>query len=720
MSDKHHGWKTLRLKIQGMHCANCEVLIERKFKKISGIRRIRASHATGVADVTHYGELDIEALQSAVEDGGYVVSVADRQVAGHPAESRNSNRDYLEIGAVFLILVGLYMVLTQLEILPDRLAIPNTIGYGLAFAIGVVASLSTCMAVTGGLLVAVAAKYNEAAAEFSGAQRFKPHIYFNAGRIISYTLLGGVIGALGSTFTLSPEWSGLLMIVASALMIALGLQMLKLFPALNVLHLRMPKFFAHAIHDLSQKDVKGGAFILGASTFFLPCGFTQALQLYVLAKGSFGTGALIMLAFSLGTLPALVSLSALSSFARGSVQRYFLKFAGVAVVLLGLLNIQSGLTLTAIASNTGGAAAIGSAAKQASEQAKQPADQPLPVVDGKQILDMKVVGYTYEPHRFTVVQGIPVEWRIDAQRAAGCGRFLIAPRAGVRKLLPAGPTVITFTPQEPGEIRFNCSMGMMTRGSGITVVSNTKEIASAPVIPAKATTPAPPQPFSSDQRGEIERLTREYLLQHPEVLQEALAELERRQQLTEAEQRRATVKEHAPAIFDSRRQVVLGNPQGDVTLVEFFDYNCGYCKRALSDMLDLLKSDPKLKVVLREFPVLGDPSVEAARVAIGVRMQDDSSKKYLEFHQKLLGSRGQADRARALAVAKEIGLDMARLERDMASPEVKTTLEENFKLADAIGLTGTPSYVVGSEVVIGALGVEALERLINAARTKAD
>src|SRR6266851_8455948 len=159
------------------------------------------------------------------------------------------------------------------------------------------------------------------------------------------TFLGGAIGALGSTFTMSPEASGILMILASLIMIVLGLQMLNLFPWLKQLQPKMPKFLAHKIHDLSEKEVKGGAFVLGASTFFFPCGFTQALQLYVLAKGSFTIGALTMLAFALGTLPALLSLSMVSSLATGMFQRYFLKLAGAAVVLLGIFNIESGLTL---------------------------------------------------------------------------------------------------------------------------------------------------------------------------------------------------------------------------------------------------------------------------------------------------------------------------------------------------------------------------------------
>jgi protein-disulfide isomerase len=233
-------------------------------------------------------------------------------------------------------------------------------------------------------------------------------------------------------------------------------------------------------------------------------------------------------------------------------------------------------------------------------------------------------------------------------------------------------------------------------------------------LPAAA--PAQTQSFSADQRSEIERIVKEYLLSHPELLQDVMSELEKRQALADAVKHRAGVKEHSAALFTSPRQVTLGNPQGDVTVVEFFDYNCGYCKRAMSDMLDLLKDDGKVKFVLKEFPVLGEGSVQAAQVAAAVRMQDKTGKKYLEFHQKLLGGRGQADRTRALAAAKDVGLDVARIEKDMASDEVKATLEESFKLADALGLNGTPSYVVGSDVVVGAVGLKTLKEKVNSAR----
>jgi protein-disulfide isomerase len=224
------------------------------------------------------------------------------------------------------------------------------------------------------------------------------------------------------------------------------------------------------------------------------------------------------------------------------------------------------------------------------------------------------------------------------------------------------------------------------------------------------------QSFSDTQRGDIETIVRNYLLAHPEVLEEAMTELSKRQTAAEAAKHEASVATNAEAIFNSPRGVVLGNKDGDVTFVEFFDYNCGYCKRAMADMLDLMKTDSKLKVVLKEFPVLSQGSVEAAQVAVAVRMQDPSGKKYLDFHQKLLNGRGPADKARAIAAAKEAGLDTARIEKDLASPEVRATIEENFKLAEAMGMNGTPSYVIGKQVVIGAVGLDALKEKIGLAR----
>jgi protein-disulfide isomerase len=228
--------------------------------------------------------------------------------------------------------------------------------------------------------------------------------------------------------------------------------------------------------------------------------------------------------------------------------------------------------------------------------------------------------------------------------------------------------------------------------------------------------PVQAQAFSEVQRSEIERIIRDYFLRNPEVLPEVIAELEKRQAAADVEKLRAAVKMNEKLLFSSPRQVTIGNVQGDVTLVEFFDYNCGFCRRALADKLALMKSDANLKVVLKEFPVLGPASVEAAQVATAVRMQDRSGKKYLEFHQKLLTGRGQADRGRAMAVAREVGLDVARLEKDLASEEVRASLAESVDLAEKLGLNGTPSYVIGTEVVVGAVGCAALKEKISVAR----
>ena len=233
--------------------------------------------------------------------------------------------------------------------------------------------------------------------------------------------------------------------------------------------------------------------------------------------------------------------------------------------------------------------------------------------------------------------------------------------------------------------------------------------AAAVAIAAFSAGTAHAQSFTPQQRGEIETIIREYFIKHPEMIEEL-------QTLAQTEKMKRVITEHKDVLLNSPRQVTLGNPKGDVTLVEFFDYNCGYCKRALDDMMTLLKNDPNLRIVLKEMPVLSQGSMEAAQVAAALTMQDKSGKRYLDFHQRLLGGRGQADKARALAVAKDVGVDMTRLEKDMTSPEVKAALEESFKLAEAFSIQGTPSYVIGNEVLVGAVGLKELQSKINSAR----
>jgi len=224
------------------------------------------------------------------------------------------------------------------------------------------------------------------------------------------------------------------------------------------------------------------------------------------------------------------------------------------------------------------------------------------------------------------------------------------------------------------------------------------------------------EPVADGKRSEFDRMLKEYLTEHPEAIQDALDLLASRKAAAKAEQQKSTIKASSRELFSSPRQVTLGNRAGDVTLVEFFDYNCGFCKRALADLLELMNNDPKLKVVLKEYPILGPDSVEAARVAVAVRMQDAGGGRYLAFHRKLLENRGHNDKARALAAAEEAGLDMARLERDVASEEVTKSLDESMRLGKALAINGTPGYVVGERVIVGALGERVLKDSIAAVR----
>lgn len=481
MNNQH--LKKVKLKIHGMHCASCEVLIERKFKKLAGIEKVHVNHASGRAEIIYSQEPNIHQLNNLIKEDGYYVSLwNDRNnSASNAIVHKNTIRDYFQIGWIFLIVVALYYILKQFDFLPS-LSISERMSYGLIFLIGLFAAVSSCIAVVGGLLLAIAGKYNETHPDLTGIQKFKPHIYFNIGRVVGYTVFGAAVGALGSVITLSPRANGYLMVLVSVVMLMLGFQLLHLFPGLQRFSLKMPKFISHKIHNLSTKESKGTPSILGASTFFLPCGFTQALQLYVLANGDWKVGALTMLTFSLGTLPALLSLSAISSFVKGVFQRHFLRFAGVLIVLLSVFNLNNGLTLAGY--NITPIFTLGSNAGQSNAPAVQ-------IVDGKQIVEMKVSGYTYTPNKFTVVEGVPVEWQIDGGQAAGCGKVIVMPSLGLSKYMsPQGITTITFTPKRTGEIPFNCSMGMMTRGSGFTVIANKTGIVGAN-IESPADTPVP-------------------------------------------------------------------------------------------------------------------------------------------------------------------------------------------------------------------------------------
>jgi protein-disulfide isomerase len=230
---------------------------------------------------------------------------------------------------------------------------------------------------------------------------------------------------------------------------------------------------------------------------------------------------------------------------------------------------------------------------------------------------------------------------------------------------------------------------------------------------ALAGAPAHSEEFSPSQKSEIESIIKNYLLQKPEVLRDAIAELDAREKLAEAKARDAVVGDLAGPLYRVENQAVIGNPNGKITLIEFFDYNCGYCKRALGDLARLMKDNPDLRVILRDLPILSQGSVDAAHVANAASIQFKGDK-FWEFHQRLLGSRGQVGKAEALAVAKELGADMDKLAKDAEQPSVAANLEDSTQLAKSLAMTGTPSYVIGNEVVVGAVGYKDLQpKIVN-------
>ena len=214
--------------------------------------------------------------------------------------------------------------------------------------------------------------------------------------------------------------------------------------------------------------------------------------------------------------------------------------------------------------------------------------------------------------------------------------------------------------------------------------------------------PACAEGFSASQKAEIEAIIKEYLLQKPEILREAIGVLDARDAAAVAKEREKVVADSGTRLFRPASQAVVGAPSGKITLVEFFDYNCGYCKRALSDLVRLVKENPDLRIVLRDLPILSADSREAAKVA-NAFLRQFQGEKFWEFHQKLLGSR-HAGKAEALGAAKELGADMEKLDKDAADPGIVAGIEESEKLAKALQINGTPTFVIGEDVVIGAVG----------------
>jgi sulfite exporter TauE/SafE len=368
----------------------------------------------------------------------------------------------------FFALIGLFALVLMIGLLLSRLglfhsnfAVNGSVGFFSAFVIGLVAASSSCMAVSGGLLLATAAKFNEQRVKTNRAgSRLAPVLLFVSGRVVSYAALGGVIGMIGKNISVSPFASGAITAVAALVMLALGLDMLKLLPKwVKKLTPSMPAFISRRVMNADSSMHPAAPFLLGAGTFFLPCGFTQALQLYALSSGSFAAGAIVMGAFALGTVPSLFALGVFAGSWKGNSGRFFFRLAGAAVVVLGIINFGNGYSLMGLPVLSYNNAPAPDAASVAAD-------------DGQtQTINMSIGPNGYSPATFTLRAGEPTRWSVDATNASGCQMAIVSRSLGLNKALSAGENVIEFTaPAEPGTYQFSCPMGMY-RGT-IVVVAN--------------------------------------------------------------------------------------------------------------------------------------------------------------------------------------------------------------------------------------------------------
>lgn len=206
----------------------------------------------------------------------------------------------------------------------------------------------------------------------------------------------------------------------------------------------------------------------------------------------------------------------------------------------------------------------------------------------------------------------------------------------------------------------------------------------------------------------IEEIVQQYIKDHPEVIEASLAALDARRAAEEKERVRKVIAARQADLLHDPSSPVSGNPAGDITLVEFFDYRCGYCKRTAGAVTQLQQDDPRVRVVYKDFPILGEASELAARAALAARAQG----KHQSFHEALLAAKGDMTKDTILAVAGEVGLDPKRLEADMANPEWQAIIDRNRALAKDLGISGTPGFIVGTELVPGALDVNGLKELI--------
>lgn len=443
--------KEIKIPIKGIHCKSCTVLIADELNKIPGVTNAKVDLDSSVATIKISGSEPTKAeLNRAIKAAGYDYSL------GYD-EKTIFNKDKNIYGIFILNIVILGIIFWVVESIGLTNLKFNGLGNGgfMALIIGLTAGFSTCMALVGGLVLGLSARFAEKHKTATIAQRFRPHLFFNLGRILSFSILGGLIGLFGSVFKIDSTMMGLLTIAVGFVMIVLGLQLTELFPRLSGKSLTLPvglmKLFGIKNHGSKEYSHKN-AMILGGLTFFLPCGFTQAMQLLAISSGNFITGATIMGLFAIGTAPGLLGVGGLVSAIKGKFAKNFFRFAGAAVVLMAIYNISNGWILTGYNLDL---------------NFNIPSSNNVVIDKNATILSTTfTLSGDIAQKSFEVIAGKPYVLEVDAKDdGQGCMSTIMIPGLYNNPILiTKGKVLLPFTANKPGTYKITCAMGIV-RGS---------------------------------------------------------------------------------------------------------------------------------------------------------------------------------------------------------------------------------------------------------------
>jgi sulfite exporter TauE/SafE/copper chaperone CopZ len=448
-----------------MTCASCENRILKKLKAVNGVVSADVSYAKGTARVDFNDETKLETIISAIES-------LDYKVAG-PGEQKNSKTERNNFIGALMLIAALYLFLNGMgggilggifNFFPQAEA---GMGYWMLFTVGLLTSVH-CIAMCGGINLSQSlSERNGPAAgrNLVSYANFRPTVLYNAGRVISYTAVGGIVGALGSVVSFSGAMKGAVQIAAGIFMVILGLNMLGMFGFLRVLTPRLPKFLTSRMER--KKKGKGPLFV-GLLNGLMPCGPLQAMQIYALSTGSPVKGALSMLAFSLGTVPLMFGLGAFGSLMSKRFAGRVMKAGAVLVIIMGVVMLNNGTALSGL--DLVGFDFSGGSVSNAPDSPPR-ANSPAAITvnaDGIQEITTPLQRRGYPS--VTVKTGTPVRWNLSAEKGTinGCNNAIVIREFNIEKRLQVGDNIIEFTPTKAGKYRYSCWMGMI-RGT-ITVV----------------------------------------------------------------------------------------------------------------------------------------------------------------------------------------------------------------------------------------------------------